>query len=92
MNPMELKQLRRSYSLTQQSLADRLDVRQQTVARWETGKQQISRLAQLAIYHVTRCWWTRDKDGTRRVQRRFNYDRNRKEPQKRSKARKTFAA
>lgn len=37
MSPEEIKKIREKLNLTQQKLADLIDARQHTVARWETG-------------------------------------------------------
>lgn len=49
MTPADLKTIRDALGLTQQALADRLDVHRVTVAKWETGAQPIPQIAQLAV-------------------------------------------
>lgn len=50
-----LKELRQSYKLTQNDIAERLKVTQQTVAKWENGKSEpsIAHLRDLAVLYNT---------------------------------------
>ena len=45
----ELKALRKRMSITQAELAEQLDVRLNTVSRWELGRRPIDRRTELAI-------------------------------------------
>jgi len=48
----EIRAARRIVGLTQTELAKRLDVRQETVSRWENGHEPISRVSRLALLAV----------------------------------------
>lgn len=48
----ELKTRRETLDLTQTELADLLDVKQNTVYRWEAGKLPISRTVELAFENI----------------------------------------
>jgi DNA-binding transcriptional regulator YiaG len=48
----EIRFARRVVGLTQTELAKRLDVRQETVSRWENGHEAISRVSRLALLAV----------------------------------------
>lgn len=49
MTPAELRDAREGLGLTQQQLAETLDVHRMTLARWETGQDTIPRLVALAM-------------------------------------------
>jgi transcriptional regulator with XRE-family HTH domain len=49
MTPAQLRDARESLGLSQQGLAEALDVHRVTVARWETGQDTIPRLVTLAM-------------------------------------------
>ena len=55
MKPEELKKIRRDLKLTQQELADTLEVERNTVARWETGTVVISKVVELAVKSLAHC-------------------------------------
>lgn len=49
MNGAELREKRRALGMTQKQLAERLDVRENTVARWERGELTIANPAMLTM-------------------------------------------
>ncbi len=53
MSPEKLKELRVSLQLTQSELARLLDVKENTVYRWETGRLPISRMVELALMQIS---------------------------------------
>jgi DNA-binding transcriptional regulator YiaG len=50
----EIKLARKALGLTQERLAALLDVRQETVSRWETGQDPFGRTARLALLAIVR--------------------------------------
>lgn len=52
MTPAGLKAQRTSLRLSQQALADLLQVRQATVSDWENGKQPMPHMLTLAMAHL----------------------------------------
>jgi len=51
-NPAGLRAWRRAHKLSQQKLADLLDVHKLTVLRWETGQVPIPRTTELAVLYL----------------------------------------
>ncbi len=49
---LKLKELRKSFSLTQKGLADIIDVSKTTICQWETSKQEpsITDIKKIAVY------------------------------------------
>jgi transcriptional regulator with XRE-family HTH domain len=88
MRPRELKKIRYRFGLSQRSLARLLEVSQVTVARWETGKQKISRLAQLAVYQII-SWFSGEVP---RLQRKIYEVTKNQKHKKRKKAGQVFPA
>lgn len=54
MKGSELKKIRETLNLTQAELAEKLDVKQNTVYRWEADILPISRVVELALKTVER--------------------------------------
>ena len=54
MSPKELRELRNKANLTQQQLADLLNVDRMTINRWEAGKIKLDRITSIAIRAVLR--------------------------------------
>jgi transcriptional regulator with XRE-family HTH domain len=54
MSPKELRELRNKANLTQQQLADLLNVDRMTINRWEAGKTKLDRITSIAIRAVLR--------------------------------------
>lgn len=54
MTGAQLRAARLRLGLTQQQLADTLDVDRTSVARWETGAQPLPRLVALALHGLAR--------------------------------------
>jgi len=50
----DIKDLRKRANMTQQELADYLEVAKDTVSRWERGEQRASRLAQRQLQRLHR--------------------------------------
>ncbi len=49
MDGSDLKELRKRLGYSQQRLADELDVQRPTVSAWETSKERMSRILELAM-------------------------------------------
>jgi DNA-binding XRE family transcriptional regulator len=54
MKPEEMRAMREELGLTQEQLADKLDVHRITVSRWENGTLDIEHRTRLAMEHLTR--------------------------------------
>jgi len=66
MDGKELRKIRRSLSLTQGEMADRIGVRLNTVARWERGELKISEPVSRLIRLLAKMELKAKKDKPRR--------------------------
>jgi DNA-binding XRE family transcriptional regulator len=53
MTPEQFRSAREKLKLTQQELADKLEVHRVTVVDWERGKKPILKITQLALEHLS---------------------------------------
>jgi DNA-binding transcriptional regulator YiaG len=57
----QLRIIRREHGLTQEQLAQMLDVPRTTVCKWETGVYRMTRRDAIAVVHVINDWKERSR-------------------------------